>query len=118
MDTAENMIVLNPWLHKLWGKPYIGFQPFEKLDNGGVRATLRYLKRNLPFKTVLDPDILKDAVKDPNDLLKAPQLGWGILVIRDSKTARPILDGYITGPKPCIGKGKEVKAPDLDIWGC
>jgi len=38
------MIALNPWLHDLWSKPHIGFQPLEKLENGGVKVALRYLK--------------------------------------------------------------------------
>jgi len=59
MDTAENMIAPSLWLHKLWGKRCIGFQPFEKLENGGVKVALGYLKHNLLFKTAPDPDIFE-----------------------------------------------------------
>ncbi|PSS09178.1 hypothetical protein M430DRAFT_22537 [Amorphotheca resinae ATCC 22711] len=42
IDTAMNMVALQPILHRWWGKAMIGFEPIEKIENG-IRLRFRWL---------------------------------------------------------------------------
>lgn len=92
VDTASNMIALDPRLHRLWAKGIIAFQPIALMENG-VRLRFRWMGRISPH-TWENMDAAAFVAFDPREVLTRPQ-GEGSLVVRNAETGRPILDGEI-----------------------
>lgn len=104
VDTARNMIALNPYLHRLWGKGIIGFEPVCALPNG-VRLRLRWIGRVL---VGINDRI--NLASDPRQLLTMPG-ALGSLDIRHFDTGRPILDGEVID----ITSDDHSALPDMEL---
>lgn len=89
IDTAKNMVALQPLLHRWWSKAIIGFEPIEKMENG-IRLRFRWLR-----KTGL---LMKDEVllhTNPLTRLQPYSDKDGHIGIQHAKTGRPIVDGTV-----------------------
>ena len=104
VDTARNMIALNPYLHRLWGKGIIGFEPVCALPKG-VRLRFRWIGR-----VPVGIDDRMDLGSDPRQLLTMPG-GLGSLDIRHFETGRPILDGEVVD----ITSDDPSALPDMEL---
>ena len=89
IDTAANMVALQPLLHRWWGKAMIGFEHIEKIQKG-IRLRVRWLpKTTLAIKDQVALDL------NPLECLQPYSDEDGYVKITHSKTCRPILDGTV-----------------------
>ncbi|KEZ42870.1 hypothetical protein SAPIO_CDS5298 [Scedosporium apiospermum] len=100
LDSPQNMICLEPLLHRWWRMAYIALEPYEKLPDG-VRVRLRWLHRT-PF----DVEQRLDLDTDPRQHLSSPSVA-GLLKMVDFRSGHPLLDGTIvdlvsSDPNQCV----------------
>ncbi|SPO05246.1 uncharacterized protein DNG_07933 [Cephalotrichum gorgonifer] len=88
IDSARNMLCLEPQLHYWWGLGYLALEPLEELPNGS-RVRLRWLTQT---RFTVREKI--DLGTDPRDHLVQPS-ATGVVGMRDLRTGRPLLDGSI-----------------------
>ncbi|KAK7426425.1 hypothetical protein QQZ08_007020 [Neonectria magnoliae] len=85
IDTAQNMVALSPYMHKLWRTAKFGLEPISKIEKG-IRVRFRWLHRTgLTMKNQVQLDL------DPRMVLQTGSNS--IPAAQNSKTFRPILDG-------------------------
>lgn len=89
IDTATNMVALQPTLHRWWGKAMIGFEPIEKIENG-IRLRFRWLSKT---KFAIKDEVVWDL--NPLECLQPYSDQGGHVKIAHSNTYRPILDGTV-----------------------
>jgi len=89
IDTAMNMVALEPLLHRWWGKAMIGFEPIEKIENG-IRLRFRWLSKT---KLAMKDEVAWDL--NPLDCLQPYADEGGNVKIAHSSTYRPIVDGTV-----------------------
>ena len=106
IDTAPNMVALQPLLHKWWGKAMIGFEPIEKIEKG-IRLRVRWLpKTTLAMQDKVALDL------NPSECLQPYSDQDGYVGIAHSKTYRPIVDGTVID----ITAQDESAVPSWDIF--
>ena len=105
VDTARNMVALNPHLHHWWSVGTIAFEPVVRLPNG-VRLKLRWMRKT---EVGLYDQMSLDT--DPREVLLHPS-GEGSHKIRHYETGRSIQDGEIID----IVSDDPSAAPSMDIW--
>jgi hypothetical protein len=106
IDTAANMVALQPLLHRWWSKAMIGFEPIEKIEKG-IRLRVRWLpKTRLAMKDKVALDM------NPSDCLQPYSDQDGYVGISHSKTHRPIVSGTVID----ITAQDESAVPNWDLF--
>jgi hypothetical protein len=106
IDTAANMVALQPLLHRWWGKAMIGFEPIEKIEKG-IRLRVRWLPKT---RLAMNDDVALDL--NPRECLQPYSDQDGHVGIAHSKTYLPIIDGTVID----ITAQDESAVPSWDLF--
>jgi hypothetical protein len=106
IDTAPNMVALQPLLHRWWGKAMIGFEPIEKIEKG-IRLRVRWLPKT---RLAMNNNVALDL--NPLDCLQPYSDQDGYVGISHSRTHRPIIDGTVID----ISAQDESAIPSWDLF--
>jgi hypothetical protein len=88
LDTAQNMIALEPSLHRMWGNGMIALEPYQQLPDG-VAVKFRYLRRRPANTLRWTPGTPMDLTTHPNTILPSDLAS----PIPHFQTYRPVVDG-------------------------